>query len=200
MSNTLTSKTTVKNTTSSDHNWEINTVKILDFGVNQHAKAIRVSPETNADEILQKLELDGLNNALITVSGGAGKINLDDEKLSRLSQICSRGIAAAAAEIGADLIDGGTASGIMKMMGQGVLDRGRRSRLIGVCPEPLTQYPNKKPNKKHAALNPDDITDLDPNHSHFVLVDSDQWGGETETNYRVAEALSRQTPHRYSTH
>ncbi|PYK19716.1 MAG: hypothetical protein DME55_04275, partial [Verrucomicrobia bacterium] len=31
---------------------------------------------------------------------------------------------------------------------------------------------------------------LEPNHSHFILVESDEWGGETGTMFKVAKALN----------
>jgi hypothetical protein len=35
---------------------------------------------------------------------------------------------------------------------------------------------------------------LDHNHSHFVLVESNEWGGETETMYELAEKFSKEVP------
>lgn len=38
----------------------------------------------------------------------------------------------------------------------------------------------------------EDGAPLDPNHSHFVLVESEQWGGEIETMYKQAEELAKE--------
>ena len=35
---------------------------------------------------------------------------------------------------------------------------------------------------------------LDPDHSHFVLVESKEWGGETEMMFKLAKALASKIP------
>ena len=69
---------------------------------------------------------------LILLIGGADK--LDENPRFRLTQLFSRGIARAAADAEALIIDGGTQAGVMQIMGQGIADRGRRSSLLGVAP------------------------------------------------------------------
>src|ERR1700675_4053097 len=99
-------------------------------------EAIAVSPPAapKAAEILNALALPPYK-AVILIIGGAETV---DEKLKpRLIQLFSRGIARAAANAGAAIIDGGTQSGVMEMMGQGVADRGFQSSLIGVAPAGL---------------------------------------------------------------
>jgi hypothetical protein len=54
-------------------------------------------------------------------------------------------------------------------------------------PERSVIYPGK-------VSDASDLVPLDPNHSHFVLVDSAEWGGETETMYALAQYLSQQSP------
>ena len=35
---------------------------------------------------------------------------------------------------------------------------------------------------------------FDPDHSHFVLVESKEWGGETEMMFKLAKSLSDRIP------
>ena len=100
---------------------------------------------------------------------------------SKLVQLFGRGIARAAANLNAVIIDGGTESGVMKMMGQGVADRGFKSPLIGVAPLGLVSYPESEGEGK---------TPLDKNHSHFVLVEGKDWGSETNVIFKLMSALT----------
>ncbi len=151
-------------------------------------RALLLAPPvgTNAADILHALGL-GQPKALILVVGGAD--DLDAAVQPRLVQLCSRGIARAAANIGALLMDGGTRAGVMALVGQGVADRGHKTALVGVAPTGKVTYPDGP-----ADGSPADGVALDPNHSHFVLVDSHEWGGETETMYALAEALATTIP------
>jgi len=108
---------------------------------------------------------------------------------SRLTQLFSRGIARAASETGALIIDGGTKSGVMGLMGQGVAEREHKSILLGIAPARTVTYPTGP-----AEGSIPDGAPLDPNHSHFVLVDTERWGGETDTMFELAKALQELTP------
>jgi len=181
----------------------------IQFSNSNHAKFIHVASDekflsvsgeeedTNkkANELLKKLGLEMPPKALITISGGASLMdqsrNLDEHLAKRLAQLFSRGIARTAAEIDAYLIDGGSDSGVMAMIGQGVADRGYKSHLIGVVPAPLAHYPGAADIE---AQFKEESCELEPHHSHFVLVDTPYWGGETDAMYHLAEALSPNIP------
>ncbi len=155
----------------------------------------RAREDDNSDNSLRLLGFNTTPKALITISGGASLMDqersLDAHLDKRLAQLFSRGIARTAAEIGADLIDGGSDSGVMAMIGQGVADRGYKSRLIGVMPAPLARYPG---GAEIEAEFKENACELEPHHSHFVLVDTPHWGGETDAMYQLADALSPNIP------
>jgi len=140
----------------------------------------------NAVDTLDALGIEQPKSLLMLVGGAAG---LDETLEPRLVQLFNRGIAKAAATSDALIIDGGTEAGVMEMMGQGVADRGRKSLLLGVAPAGKVTYPDG-PDEDSIA----DGAPLDPNHSHFVLVESDEWGGETDTMYELASALAKEIP------
>src|SRR5262249_24726856 len=145
------------------------------------AKLVSALRDTSMASLIESLGISAPKN-LILVIGGADEL---DQKLpSRLTQLFSRGIARAAADAEALIIDGGTQAGIMQIMGQSIADGGRKSSLLGAAPAGKVTYPGGPP----AASN--DSAPLDPNHSHFVLVDGNEWGSETETLFELAAAFN----------
>jgi signal transduction histidine kinase len=155
----------------------------IPFANRNRARSVTPSLDDAASDILRALNIEQ-PKAVIMLSGAAG--SLDEEHIPRLTQLLSRGVAKAAANINAAIIDGGTQAGVMELMGQGVADRGHKTPLIGVAPKGLVTYPGGP------ELSQDkDNAPLDPNHSHFVLVDSDEWGGESEIMYQLGAQLAR---------
>ena len=141
---------------------------------------------TPAEHILKALDIKQPKALFLIVGGAAG---LDESLKPRLVQFFGRGIARAAVDAGALIIDGGTQAGVMELIGRGVADQGRRSILLGVAPAGRVTYPDG-PTEESVV----DGAPLDPNHSHFVLVECDEWGGETETMFDLADALSGGIP------
>src|SRR5205823_1036332 len=81
---------------------------------------------------------------------------------------------------------GGTAAGVMLLTGAArAEDPEALPVLLGVAPAGKASYPG-------AARG--DGGPLDPNHTHFVLANSAEWGGETETMFAVAHALAGGAP------
>ncbi|HKQ03960.1 MAG TPA: DUF4231 domain-containing protein [Blastocatellia bacterium] len=153
--------------------------KNIRFSNHHEAAAVFPPADAAAKEIVMALGLPAYE-AVIVVLGGADSI--DEKLLPRLTQLFGRGIARAAVEARALILDGGTEAGVMKLMGEGVAGRGYKTPLVGVAPKDLVTYP------------PDELADhvrLEPNHSHFVLVEGDAWGSETATLFALAEAASQ---------
>jgi hypothetical protein len=151
------------------------------FPNNNGAKLVAALRATPMASLIEALGISPPKN-LILVIGGADK--LDEKLTSRLTQLFSRGIARAAADAEALIIDGGTQAGVMQIMGQSIVDRGRKSSLLGVAPAGKVTYPGGP------SVPSNDSAPLDPNHSHFVLVDGNEWGSETETLFELAAAFN----------
>lgn len=161
------------------------TVQTITFSNGNSAYAINVTPKANPEELFKQLPLN-LPNALIILSGGADDLNkLDKTSQLRLAQLFSRGIARASTELGIGFISGGTNSGVMATLGQAIAERGRKIPLIGITPALLTT-----PTPTEATH----LVPLEPNHSHLVLVDTAQWGGEVEVMYGLAATIAKQIP------
>ena len=160
--------------------------KEITFPNGNRAHLIEPTLGTTAGAILQELDIPPPRAIILNLGGDVG---LDESLKPRLTQLYSRGIARAAAETEALIIDGGTRAGVMELMGQGVADRGKKSLLLGIAPAGKVTYPGGPARESIR-----DSAPLDPNHSHFVLVDTDEWGGKTETMFELIEALARGTP------
>ncbi len=158
------------------------TTKTIVFENSNKALAVVPPGGTGAKEIAKALNITQ-PKAVLLIIGGADK--LDEKVTSRLIQLFGRGIARAAVEVNALIIDGGTESGVMKMMGQGVADRGYQSTLIGVAPHGLVKYPGGEGGGD---------TPLDPNHSHFVLIEGNDWGDETGTIFKLVNWFKDDAP------
>ncbi|MDQ6608849.1 MAG: DUF4231 domain-containing protein [Bacteroidota bacterium] len=152
------------------------------FPNNHSALAVLPTAETTMEEIMQTLDLP-VSKAIILIIGGAD--NLDENLLPRLTQLFGRGIAKAAIEAKAAIIDGGTQAGVMSLMGEGVAARGYQSSLIGVAPVGKVSYPGSSTTEG---------TSLEPNHSHFVLVEGTTWGNETSMLFSLLGKLTTKTP------
>src|SRR5262249_50165670 len=93
-----------------------------------------------------------------------------------------------AAELGALVIDGGTQSGIMAIMGEAVAQSHAKVELLGIAPKGKITNPEIA----GASKIPEGAS-LEPNHSHFVLVESNDWGGETTTMLELARGFNAPT-------
>lgn len=142
----------------------------INFEGGHSSTAIQVEPNSSVDDIVSALGLKTPSPCLF-ISGGAG--NMSDEDIAKTRMIMDDGVAKFASEHGITVIDGGTESGVMQMIGEARRNHGYSFPLIGVAPLGKIKYPGKINLKSEA--------ELDSNHSHFVLVNSDDWGGESQT-------------------
>jgi hypothetical protein len=148
----------------------------IDAGAGTTAVAVFPGAGENAADVLRALALPA-HQAVLVVLGTAA--DPAAALLPRLTQLFGRGVAKAALDTGAVVLDGGTDAGVMRLMGLGVASRGQRTPLVGVAPAALVAAPSQ------AANGPA----LDHNHSHFVLTEGSQWGAETAMLFQLAEAL-----------
>lgn len=154
----------------------------------QENRALAVFPPSGTDttEIVQALGIRQ-PKAVIMIAGGASKMG--EHVRPDLAQLFTDGIAQVAASNKALIIDGGTQAGVMALIGQGVSKQSLRPVLLGISPAEKVTYPGKLTHRAGSEEVP-----LDPNHSHFVLVESNEWGGETETMYELAKFFSQGCP------
>lgn len=159
---------------------------LISFPNGNQAKWVRAAPGADPQEFIRVLGLPR-PRSIILLLGGADR--LPHELEAQLARLLGRGLANAAMETGALILDGGTRSGIMSLMGQGVAERRQRLQLVGVAPAERVTWPGGPSPDGPAARTP-----LDEQHTHFVLVDSSTWGGESHTLYALAAALADGEP------
>ncbi len=148
------------------------------------ARLLKASEGPSPRQLLDNLHIEP-PGALILLVGAAD--SLDPKVIPWLTQLFSRGLAPAVRKTDALLLDGGTDSGAMAVLGQAVGDRLPRLRLVGVVPAAKVSYPGGPPPAEDRAA-------LEPNHTQFVLADVDEWGEETELFFSLADELADRTP------
>jgi hypothetical protein len=154
----------------------------ITFENGNRAVAITAPRDASAKAILDALGI-APPRAVILLFGGAS--GLDNSRKAQLATLFGQGVAPVAAELGALIIDGGTQSGIMAIMGEAVAQSHVTVQLLGIAPKGKITNPEIA----GASKIPEGAS-LEPNHSHFVLVESNEWGGETTTMLELARAIN----------
>lgn len=156
------------------------------------AESVRAELEAMDDEkkeqevqaILDKLWRSP--RALLCVFGGAG--GLHDLLVPNLRSLIKRGAMSAVVAQGGMVLDGGTQSGVMEMVGSALSGQNPQIlRVIGVVPGGAVNTPNTVEPKSYNAS-------LEPHHSNFALVPSSDWGGETSTMFTIAQEIRAHVP------
>lgn len=152
--------------------------KIL-FENGRPAEILHITQEMEAGEMQKALKFEQ-SQAAIIIAGG-NKKPFPTRLKNRLTDLLSRGVARAAVDCDAVIIDDGMKTGVSELVGQGVADRGRKTRLLGVLPQSKggTDGPVKE----------DDKT-LDANHTHFITSEQTRRGWQAETMSRLAESVT----------
>ena len=118
---------------------------------------------------------------VILLFGGAAR--LDDSDLGRLRPLFEDALVQAAERVDAMVMDGGTDSGVMRLMGEARTAGGAGFPLLGVAPMGTVAVPGREP---PVVGNPE----LEPNHTHFALVPGTEWGDELVWVDALAAELS----------
>jgi SLOG in TRPM, prokaryote/SMODS and SLOG-associating 2TM effector domain 1/Protein of unknown function (DUF4231) len=155
------------------------------FGNGNQASAYLATGD--AGEAISRLGLapSDRGRPVLLVCGGADDLAGPDH--ARASELLGPAIVAAAKTTGAVISDGGTASGVMQIAG---LARAQHSPeipvLVGIAPAGKITYPGGPVGA--------DLVGLQEDHSHFILADSAEWGGETALMVATADALAHGAP------
>jgi len=157
----------------------------IGFANGSRAVVITAPRDARAKAILDGLEIASPRAVILLFGGAAG---LDQSRKAHLATLIADGVAPAAAELGALIIDGGTQSGVMAIMGEAAAQSHATIQLLGIAPK--GKITNLEIADASAVL---DGAPLEPNHSHFVLVDSNEWGDETTMMLELARVFNAPT-------
>jgi SLOG in TRPM, prokaryote len=154
----------------------------VDFPNHRSATAVRVK---SIDELPRALRALGLTSrpTLVLVGGADG---LTGAALDQLRALFVDTIAPIVEEAGAQVIDGATDSGVVQLIGTARAQLELRFPLIGVAAIGNVAVPGEVPGP--------DAAQLEPNHSHFLLVAGEGWGEESPWIAHLASALANGRP------
>ncbi len=151
----------------------------IQFDKGHTAKAVRIPSKADPSTALKLLGLEQ-KRPVIFVSGGASKM---DEQDRRLIRDMIKTVAQFADEHNAIIVDGGTEAGVMQLVGEIRAKNNLTFPLIGVSPIGKVAWPGHQ--------NAGSDTQLNDLHTHFILVDGDNWGDESETilhlSYKICD-------------
>ncbi|MDX1991265.1 MAG: hypothetical protein SF029_02680 [bacterium] len=153
------------------------------FDNGNRAKAVHIPAESDPGQVLRIL---GFNRPQpsIFVSGGASAMSEDDKRMVR--RIMAE-VASFAEERKAVILDGGTESGVMQMLGDVRKESNYKFPLLGISPLGKVSYPGYK--------NPAEEAFLEDSHSHFVLVEGNNWGDESRMIVQLTHTISGKGQH-----
>lgn len=145
---------------------------------NEHqAQAVIIPAHAQPEEIIQHIGIQ--LSPTIFITGGASKMM--EEDIQRVREIIDT-VAAFAEKHQATILDGGTESGVMHMIGESRRRNNYTFQLVGVSPLGRVSFPGYK--------NPNEEATLEDSHTHFVLVEGKEWGDESTTLLGLTLAAS----------
>lgn len=149
------------------------------------AAAVAVGVE-DVDDLPAAVSALGLSNSLPTLVLVGGADGIEPAQLAQLRPLFDDILVPIVAAAGGAIVDGGTDSGVMGLMGRAVASVGRGVPLVGVAAAATVTLPGSPDS--------DGKGRLEPHHSHFVLVPGERWGDESEWLSRVATVLAGTSP------
>jgi hypothetical protein len=156
----------------------------LDLPDGEGAWAIRVRRSLDLRAALAALGLSRPRPALALAGGADG---MSAEECDRLRPLFVDVLAPAVARLGASVVDGGTATGVMALMGEARAAMKAKFSLVGVAAIGTITFPG-------AAYPPPGSAQLEAHHSHFVLVPGAAWGDEVGWIADVTGILAAEAP------
>lgn len=133
------------------------------------ARAIYATADADPAQARQALQLPEGGRS-VAVMGGAAL--MEDDSTRTIRSGLEDGLVRFAQDYAVTLVDGGTAAGVMELLGVARARRNYTFPLVGVTVAGHVAFPGHPADGDHALL--------DPWHSHFVLVEGDEFGEESD--------------------
>lgn len=162
--------------------------QVLPLAGGRQAVAARVSHPSELPAALSVLGLSAPRPVLVLVGGANGL----DPGLEPTLAHAFRAVAGVLRRVGAVVLDGGTRSGVMALMGEAAADSGLD--LLGVAAIGTVRLPGGSGAARAEGEAVDQRADLDPGHNRFLLVPGTAWGDESPWLAAAASALAGGLP------
>jgi hypothetical protein len=148
----------------------------------------RVTVVERPDDVPSLLRSTGLDvsRPVVVLIGGA--TGLADAEVDGLADYLRRHVVPLVVRVGAAVVDGGTDAGVMRAVGRARRDSGETFPLIGVVARGVLAADARTTTDRL------DTSDLEPNHTHIVLVPGQAWGDEVPWLGRIASAVAQSQP------
>ena len=146
---------------------------------------VRITPESNLQEALNTNAIRTPHAVLVCVGGAAAVAERD---VAALADLLTTHVIPEVDRLSVTIVDGGTDSGVMRLIGQARAATNSSFQLIGVAAAGTVRVPDAP------APDSNDAADIEPNHTHIVLVPGDSWGDETPWLSTVAAAIAADMP------
>jgi hypothetical protein len=160
---------------------KMSNVFTINFPDGSSAQAIHLNNEAEIPDAITKLGLR-LGQPTIVLIGGAG--GLTDDDLKKIEFLFVDILAPLAENLQANVIDGGTDAGVMRLMGQARAKANAEFPLIGIAAEGTIILLGIESSNPEAAM-------LESHHTHFILVPGNNWGDESPWLGKIAAKLSK---------
>ncbi|MBD1910161.1 MULTISPECIES: hypothetical protein [unclassified Leptolyngbya] len=155
----------------------------LAFPNGHQAKTIRIHRNSDVLTSLKQLGLHPPSSTLVLVGGASG---ISPEAMEQLRSLFCNTLAPLAERLGLTVVDGGTDSGVMQLMGHARQHIQGSFPLLGVVAHAMVAFPDQPA--------PPDGAPLEPHHTHFMMVPGALWGDEAPWIAKVATVLSGARP------
>jgi hypothetical protein len=141
----------------------------LHFSSGKSAQAIRIADDHDLAAATSSLGLHTGRFTFVLVGGADG---MNEDELERLYPLFLNSLAPLFDSCEAIILDGGTDSGIMNLIGKARKEIGATFPLVGVVASGTIALPEAEHTVPHGAK-------LEPNHTHFIIVPGIEWGAES---------------------
>lgn len=157
------------------------------------ALLVTASAGSDATSLVDALQLRHPRPVIVVIGGADGLDTSSAGTAATALRGLAPGVVTAAANSGAAIVDGGTDAGLMAIVGSAVAAAGVDIPLLGVAPAGRVRLPGHRVDSADAA-DAHGIVELQRDHSHFILADANEWGGETPLLIESAAALAQGAP------
>jgi hypothetical protein len=137
----------------------------------------------SSDQVLAGIQRIGVqrDRPVMVLVGGAG--GMEERVLETLAEVMRCAVVPTVMRHDAAVVDGGTDSGVMRLIGQARWTEAADFPLVGVAAEGTVTLPGTTPPSPDAA-------ELEPHHTAFLLVPGSTWGDEAPWIRSVAAAIA----------